>query len=109
MVTEPVILAWIGTISTFLSIAGAIVKQGMTLNKAVKVQETIQTVATETKQISEEAREENKGGFEDLKALVLEHIEHMDVEIIEIKGVLRLLCDKNDLNIENSKEVSFGE
>jgi len=107
--TEPVMLGWIGTISTFLTVTGALVKQGMTLKKTAKGQEKIKKDAAETRQISEKMREENKGGFEDLKALVLEHIEHVDVEIIEIKGVLRQLCDKNDLNIENSKEVSFCE
>lgn len=89
--TEAIILGWIGTISTFLTVVGAIVKQGMTLKKTIKVQETIKKDTAETRQISEEMRVENKGGFEDLKTLVVLHIDFITDQIATMSKQIEMI------------------
>ena len=70
--TEPIVLGLIGTFGTLVTIIGAIVQQGMGLSKAAKEQKAIKEVATETNQVTTEARVESKEGFASIEAFLLD-------------------------------------
>ena len=76
---------------TLLTVIGAIVQQSMTLKRTALEQQKTSKVASETKTITEESRDENKEGFNDLKALI--HTQNTIIDLI-LRDRLRFLLQQ---------------
>lgn len=100
--TEPIVLGLIGSFGTFLTIVGAIIQQGMALKKSSQEQQAIKKVTNEVKETTDETRQENKEGFDDLKALIM--TQNSIIDLI-LRDRLRYLLKSH----QGKTEVSYAD